>query len=223
MDSTAVNDADEYDAPLQSLPYKGVTRETLNARWVQLGRTKERCRVIGFHKENEDYGYFSNWYIHEPYMFEVPEWCRLEGLPTEVPCAFAEKAIMLCKAGTMGDAEMFVEIIHAKTPKEAKQLGWGIQHFDETIWDQVVCSVGFEVVVQKFGKLPVLGDLLLQTQEVILAEAASHDTNWGIGLGSSSSRLRQPDMWCGANILGWALMEARTVIRREREAFDRHV
>ena len=49
-------------------------------------------------------------------------------------CDFSEKAIMLCKAAVMGDAEKFHEIAKAEKPYVAKQLGRQVRAFDEATW-----------------------------------------------------------------------------------------
>ena len=48
----------------------------------------------------------------------------------------------------------------------------------------------------------------------MLIEAAPGDSVWGVGLGRSDLvKLAWPPAWCGANVLGWALMEVRAAIR----------
>ena len=54
---------------------------------------------------------------------------------------------------------------------------------------------------------------MLRTGERLLAEATANDAIWGIGLNVGDSRVQTPSRWPGTNILGWALMEARTALR----------
>jgi len=126
-----------------------------------------------------------------------------------VPCTFFEKAIMLCKAGIMRDAETYTYILESKFPKDAKDLGKGVQGFDKELWDEVACSVAFEICMQKFGKSQEFSEHLMATGDKLLVEAAPHDTTWGIGLKSTHPSVLTPKEWHGTNILGWALMEAR--------------
>ena len=48
-----------------------------------------------------------------------------------------------------------------------------------------------------------------------LAEASPHDTLWGIGLSASDSSASSPDSWCGQNLLGQALENARRILCRD--------
>lgn len=124
---------------------------------------------------------------------------------------------MLCKAGIFGDRELYQALVDLAVrgggfPKQAKDLGSGVRNFDSEIWNAVVASVAYTVVVQKFGKLPQLGHLLIATGDSILAEAAQSDRIWGIGLSVADGRHKMLANWLGSNILGWALMEARKTL-----------
>ena len=57
--------------------------------------------------------------------------------------------------------------------------------------------------------------LLLDTGDAILVEAAPRDTIWGVGLGVSNPAARDPARWRGSNLLGFALVRARHVLRGE--------
>jgi len=207
-------------SPRSLLPYEGVTKDTLRQRWLEERPRRQiafgGCEVLPFHKGNERFGYFSNWFIHEPIEFEVPSWCCLEGLPAIVPCTFFEKAIMLCKAATMRDRETYTYILGAKFPKDAKDLGQGVQGFDQELWDEVVCSVAFEICMQKFGKSQELSEHLMATGNKLLAEAAPRDISWGVGLKATHPSVQIPEEWLGTNILGWGLMEVRECLTSGR-------
>ena len=93
--------------------------------------------------------------------------------------------------------------------------------------------------IQKFERAAGLRGILLGTGDRLIAEASPTDRIWGIGKCSCSilcvsfpseaskklllSGMRESDPatarpadWRGSNILGWALMEARVVLLRER-------
>ena len=174
--------------------------------------------VVAFFEEDEAWGCFSNFYSdgHE-YDFIIPQEFFAAGFRTEkertVKCAFSEKAIMLCKAAVMNDEETFSKIVAASTPAETKKLGRQIRGFNQKLWDEVVCSVAFEIVFQKFQKQPELREALLMTGEVIIVEASPYDAIWGIKMAPQDPRVNSPAQWQGTNILGWALMEARAVLK----------
>jgi len=179
----------------------------------------DRQWVLEFygHKGSQQYGCFSNFSDHG-FEFCIPEeFCAIDLKPTEriVWCAFSEMAIMLCKAAAMGDYDSFMKIATSRdaSPQKIKSLGRGVQYWDEGIWDKIVCSVAYEVVYQKFLKVKGLKEILVATEDWVIAEATSNDVNWGIGLDIGDKRTQDPKLWQGANMLGWALMMARQSLR----------
>ena len=56
---------------------------------------------------------------------------------------------------------------------------------------------------------------LLQIGDRRLAEASPHGNLWGIGLSTCDPRASSPDPWCGKNLLGQALENARELFRRD--------
>lgn len=194
---------------------RGVTVKDLAARWAAM---PEQADVVSFYGESDIWGCFSNFYSDgHDFSFVIPQEFFARGMRAEdartVKCAFSEKAIMLCKAAVMGDEETFVQIEAAATPEEAKKLGRAIKGFNQAVWDEVVCSVAFEVIFQKFQKVPELREVLLMTGDAIIVEASRWDGIWGIKLDVKDPRVRSPAQWQGTNILGWALMEARAALR----------
>ena len=81
-----------------------------------------------------------------------------------------------------------------------------------------MCTVAKSVVLSKFTSDAELGRVLLATGDQLIAEAARNDRNWGIGLDVTRPEVAKPAEWRGANILGWALMEARTSLREAANA-----
>ena len=55
----------------------------------------------------------------------------------------------------------------------------------------------------------------IQTGDHRLAQASPHDTLWGIGLSAHDPRASSSDSWCGQNLLGQALENAREILRRD--------
>lgn len=179
-----------------------------------------KAKVIAFYSDREGRKYreFSNFYRDSkvpPFNFVLPDYARMDGLPETVLCEFSEKAIMLVKAGLMGDKEAFESIMAASNPKDCKALGRGVQNFDEDIWKSHLEETAYEVVRQKFDSCQLLRDVLLSTGDSILAEAAPNDAIWGIGLSIDDDLAYDPMRWCGQNVLGYALMRARCYLRGE--------
>lgn len=182
------------------------TAQSLKSKWLSY---KGEYNVVGFYKEkSQQYGSFSNFYVHESVKFTIPDWCgAFAGQVVEFN--FSEKLIMLCKASIMNDSIRFQEILDSKTPLEAKKLGRKVTPFDPTIWNQNVCRIAKAVVECKFREVNGLKDILLSTENALIAEATPRDKIWGIGMGKNNPELFFPSKWRGSNILGWALMEAR--------------
>lgn len=126
---------------------------------------------------------------------------------------YAEQYMMAKKAELFNDMETLQRIRLASDPKTIKKLGREVKHFDPTLWNEKK----FEIVVQgnlaKFSQNPDLRDFILSTGNKILVEASPYDKIWGIGLDEKSSEAIYPDRWKGQNLLGFALMKVRTLIK----------
>lgn len=183
-------------------------------------KENRKTKVLGFygHARDKPYGCFSNFHEQAPYTFRLPASVQAEGLPVDVECRFAEKAIMACKAALFGDAEMFQAIAEAPTPAKAKALGRAVRGFEEEAWARVLPEVAREVVLQKMRADPdAAAELTERTGNHIIAEAAPNDTVWGIGLATDDPRVQTPAEWRGRNVLGTALMEVRKILREEQQ------
>lgn len=183
------------------------------------GKTNHaKLRVIAFYSDRQGKRYreFSNFFSEAPaFEFVLPLFCRREGWPESWPCEFSEKAIMLTKAALMGDREAFDEIGSASSPAACKKLGRGVRNFKQELWEHHLEQTAFEVVYQKFAASRSLREVLLSTGDAVLAEAAPNDQIWGIGMGASDERSKNPAQWLGRNVLGFALMRARASLRKE--------
>ncbi|MBM9507539.1 NADAR family protein [Actinacidiphila acididurans] len=124
--------------------------------------------------------------------------------------ATAEHWMMAGKARLFGDAEAERQVLVAGHPDQAKTAGRLVRGFDEAAW----AAARFDLVVRgnvhKFGQDPDLRDFLLGTGERVLVEASPVDRVWGIGLAADDPRAADPARWRGLNLLGFALMEARS-------------
>ena len=192
-----------------------MTASELRKKWKT---TKKMDNVILFYGSNARYNYacFSNFFPHNPFKYTI-SLGLMKGTVVQIP--FSEMAIMLEKASLMGNKQSFEKIINLnqdnhqmkgiKKQKKVKALGRQVTPWDQNKWDKNVCLIAKTVVTQKFKKVPGLKQILLKTGDSIIAEAAPRDKNWGIGMGMSNLNAKTPSKWKGANILGWALMEAR--------------
>ena len=129
--------------------------------------------------------------------------------------ATAEHWMMWSKAVLFGDTEIADQILAVSHPGAAKALGREVRRFNQAIWEDRRFAIVVAGSVAKFGQHEALKRYLLGTGDLVLVEASPVDRIWGIGLAASDPRAADPAHWRGLNLLGKALMEART-IRRER-------
>jgi len=178
-------------------------------------------KVLPFYsdKAGKKFREFSNFFSDAPpFQFTLPAFAQSEGFPQNVQCEFSEKAIMVTKAALMKDKEIFDEIVVAPDPKSCKQLGRGVRNFDQALWDDHLEDIAFEVVKQKFQANKDLRSVLLSTGDKILVEAAPNDCIWGVGMAVNEDGIMDPAKWRGRNILGYALMKARSYLRGDLAA-----
>ena len=69
------------------------------------------------------------------------------------------------------------------------------------------------MVKTKFSSSQTLKNYLLATNDEIIAEVSHSDRIWGIGIGVRDEKFGNP--WNGQNIIGKAIMNARSELRVE--------
>ncbi|MFF4962653.1 NADAR family protein [Streptomyces sp. NPDC001222] len=130
-----------------------------------------------------------------------------------VEYATAEHWMMASKARLFGDADAQRRALDAPNPALAKRAGRLVRGFDETIWARERFAIVVEGSVHKFAAHEDLRAFLLGTGDRVLVEASPVDRVWGIGLAAGDEAAADPERWRGANLLGFALMEARERLR----------
>jgi ribA/ribD-fused uncharacterized protein len=126
--------------------------------------------------------------------------------------ATAEHFMMAAKAKLFSDAVAHAEILRAKSPAEAKAAGRAVKNYDDAKWERARFDAVVRGNVAKFGQHDDLRKFLLSTGDRVLVEASPRDTIWGIGMGASNPAANDPSKWRGRNLLGFALMVARTTL-----------
>jgi ribA/ribD-fused uncharacterized protein len=138
------------------------------------------------------------------------------------PCSFAvdgvtytsaEQFMMAEKARLMNDATTRAKILETNDPGEVKALGRIVQNYDGALWDRERFDVVVRGSTAKFASHAGLKEFLVGTGDAILVEASPKDAIWGIGLAAHEPAARDPRAWKGANLLGFALMRARSSLR----------
>ncbi|UFS99541.1 NADAR family protein [Nocardia huaxiensis] len=124
----------------------------------------------------------------------------------------AEHFMMGEKARLFGDEEIRAKVLTSETPADAKRLGRAVRGFDQDAWVAHRYDIVVRASIAKFGQHQQLREFLLATGDKVLVEAAPRDRIWGIGLGAENPAAADPAQWRGENLLGFALMEARTAL-----------
>lgn len=142
----------------------------------------------------------------------LSQWWPVEFTVGGVTFASAEHYMMWSKAQLSGDTATAARILTVAHPNEAKTLGREVRGFDETTWKRARFDIVVTGSVAKFGQHPDLRAFLAGTGDRILVEASPLDRIWGIGLAASDASADEPARWRGLNLLGFALMRARTIL-----------
>jgi hypothetical protein len=142
------------------------------------------------------------------------QWWPCRFVVDGVAYASAEHFMMAEKARLFGDAASRDAILAARTPAEAKKRGRGVQGYDDDVWAKHRFDIVTRASVAKFEQNEALGVFLRQTGSTVLVEASPTDRIWGIGLAASDAAASDPRTWKGLNLLGFALMEARSLLAR---------
>ncbi len=165
----------------------------------------EKLKYVFFwgHTEKKDLvtkACFSQWYESS---FEV------EGItyPT------TEHWMMSKKAALFEDEDIYQKIINCQTPGEAKDLGRQVKGFKTAVWKKHRMEIVVNGNFHKFSQNEALGTFLKNTKKRVLVEASPLDSIWGIGMAEDHPDILNASAWKGANLLGFALMEARDLLR----------
>jgi ribA/ribD-fused uncharacterized protein len=145
---------------------------------------------------------FSQWY-EAPFIIDGRRY------PT------AEHFMMAEKAALFGDDATRARVLLAPNPAAAKALGRQVQGFDNDLWLEHRFSIVFRANEAKFAQNSDLRQFLRQTGSRILVEASPVDSIWGIGLAHDDEEAKNPNLWRGLNLLGFALMRVRENTRTE--------
>jgi ribA/ribD-fused uncharacterized protein len=139
-------------------------------------------KKICFYRENDEYGYFSNFSPH-PITLKGKSW------PTSEHYFQAQKF-----SGTSHEEE----IRQTSSPMSAARLGRDRQKPLRSDWEQVKDEIMLKAVRAKFTQHPDLRAKLLATGNAELVEHTKNDAYWGDG-GDGT----------GKNMLGRILMKVR--------------
>ncbi|MGB0870533.1 MAG: NADAR family protein [Flavobacteriales bacterium] len=125
----------------------------------------------------------------------------------------AEHYMMAEKARLFNNEGIRQQIIHCHSPAEAKKLGRQVTNFDQDVWLEHRFNIVIKGNLNKFEQNSGLKQFLIQTKKRVLVEASPIDAIWGIGMASDNQKIHDPRKWRGLNLLGFALMEVRDLLK----------
>lgn len=125
----------------------------------------------------------------------------------------AEQFMMAQKAKMFGDFETEKAIMKSKNPKEIKSLGRRVRGFDQRVWDDYKHFIVYIGNLLKFKQNKELKEFLISTGDKVIVEASPYDRVWGIGMSANNVNVIRPDLWEGENLLGFVLMDVRTMLK----------
>ncbi len=156
--------------------------------------------IVCFHNPDEENGYLSNWYS---------SYFKLDN----VQFSSMEQYMMYKKAICFGDDKIADEILATNGVVRIKELGRLVSNYNDSIWNGKRQIIVYQGLIAKFTQNQELLQELQKTGDAILAECAVKDTIWGIGLSMNDPKRLEIEQWRGQNLLGYALMMVRELLR----------
>ena len=162
--------------------------------------------VLGFYRETEDHGCFSNWY---PAEFDY----------AGVHYKNSEQFMMVQKVCQFGQYNLGEHMMRDDDLQICKRLAGDTNALaDEAklkAWRRTRHAIVKRGVKAKFAQNPELLQELLDTGTALLAECSPSDGVWGIHIGLDDPDHQDVSKWNGDNLLGVILMEIRVELRQE--------
>lgn len=166
----------------------------------------ENEKAIFFWRENNKYGFLSNFYYSN----------FIDANNTKYICNEQYFISQKCLLFDETNIELYNKIMESKLPMVIKKLGRLVKNFDERIWEKEKYEIMKNGLRYKFNQNKLLKNKLLDTKMKSLYEASKYDLIWGIGVDSTQASKITESSYPGKNLLGKALMEIREEIRNKK-------
>jgi len=143
----------------------------------------------------------------------LSQWQKSNFTVNNIEYSCTEQFMMACKAELFNDLDAIKKILNNNNPKSIKALGRKIKKFDENTWNENKYSIVLKGNYYKFNQNENMKKILIDTKNKVLVEASPYDKIWGVGLSENDEKINNPNNWKGDNLLGFALMEVRDMIK----------
>ena len=143
----------------------------------------------------------------------LSQWYKSDFIIDDVKYCCMEQYMMAEKAKLFNDSETLNLIMDEIDQKTIKDLGRMVKNFNSNLWDENKYNIVLKGNFAKFSQNNNLKDFLLSTNDSIIVEASPYDKVWGIGMKQDDKNILDVSKWKGKNLLGFALMEVRDMLR----------
>ena len=157
--------------------------------------------MVCFHNPDEPNAFLANWYYSD-------------FIASGIKFNSVEQYMMYNKAMIFEDKDTAQKILNTRDFAYMKKLGREVAGYNDNIWSTHRYNIVKHGVLNKFTQNRELAQMLLNTEDAILAECAVRDKIWGIGLSMTDPRRLDQSQWRGTNYLGQILMEVREQLRQ---------
>ena len=156
--------------------------------------------AVFFHKPSEPDGYLSNWY---------PSQIVVDG----IKFSSVEQYIMYKKCEVFGDLDSAKKVLATEDTKLQQTIGRNASGYISNMWAGMRQVIVLRGLFAKFSQNADLKQKLLDTDDAYLVECARTDKVWACGRRLDDDRRFDASQWDGENILGFALMEVREMLK----------
>ena len=153
-----------------------------------------------FHRPEEPHGYLSNWYT-SPF--------DLDGMHF----SSVEQYIMYRKCMIFGDETSAKAVLATEDTASQQAIGRKAAGYIGSVWAGLRQMVVLRGLMAKFSQNEDLKQKLLDTRDAYLVECAGSDKVWACGIRLNDDKRFDAANWTGDNILGFALMEVREMLK----------
>jgi ribA/ribD-fused uncharacterized protein len=120
---------------------------------------------------------------------------------------------MYRKCTLFGDKASAIAVLASDDTAKQQAIGRKASGYIQPVWEGIRQMVVLRGLMAKFSQNKDLKKKLLSTGDAYLVECAGSDKVWACGRRLTEDERLNASSWTGTNILGFALMEVRNMLR----------